>query len=84
MAKTVNTSTMFGGADMNRKKILGSQPSNCPLTLFGGIGGLEAYRHPLREPTSPKPSMGYQPDACVLLRSPPDSFSHPLPSSSPL
>jgi hypothetical protein len=53
--RAVNTSTGFGGGDMTRKKIPGSQPSNCPLTLFGGIGGPEAYRPLLWEPTYPKP-----------------------------
>jgi hypothetical protein len=83
VAKTVNTSYVFGGGDMHQKKILGSQPSNWPLTLFGGVGGLDAYRHPLREPPCPEPSMGYQPVARVRLRPYSFSFSHPLPSSSP-
>ncbi len=83
MERMVNTFTEFGGGDMIKKKIPGSQPSNYPLTLFGGTGDLEAYRHPLWEPTCPRPSLGYQLVARGRLRFPPDSLSPSLPSSSP-
>jgi hypothetical protein len=83
MERTVNTSTGSGGGDMIRKKIRGSQPSNCPLTLFGGTGGPEAYRHLPWEPTYPKLSWGYQSVERGPLRLPPDSFSPPPPSLSP-